>query len=262
MKRLLAVVMALALGTVTAHAQDYRGRGNHGNSGNSDRQGQQEQNRGGDNNRQSGERNRSRGDSAPVAIPQQQPMLAQNQGNDRNRSDNRGRGGDYNRRGDNNRGGDNRGTSNRGWNDNRGRNDNNRGWDNRGRNDNNRGWNDNRGRTDNRRNNGSWDRNDHRWSQRGWDRGDFRRSWSHGWAGTRYRSTSRYFYPRGYSARHWSIGVRLPSVFYAASYYLNYSTYGLAPPPWGCQWVRVDSDVMLVDLSSGEVLDVLYGFYY
>ncbi len=258
MKRFLAVVMALALGTVTAHAQqqEHRGRGNHGNSGNSARHSQQDVSRS-ENHRQNGERNRSRVDSAPLAIPQQQPLLAQNQSNDRNRGDNRGRGGDYNRRGDNNRGRDNRGTSNRGRDDiYRGRNDH------RGRNDNNRSWNDNRGRTDNRRSNGRWDRNDHRWSQRGWNRSDFRRSWNHGWAGTRYRSTSRYYYPRGYSTRHWNIGVRLPSVFYTASYYLNYSTYGLAPPPWGCQWVRVDSDVMLVDLSTGEVLDVLYGFYY
>lgn len=118
--------------------------------------------------------------------------------------------------------------------------------------------NDNRGYGNNR----GWDRNDHRWDHRGWNRGDWRRSWNHGWSGSRYRSTSRYYYPRGYNARHWSVGVRLPSVFYAASYYLNYSTYGLAPPPWGCQWIRVDSDVMLVEQSTGEVLDMLYGFYY
>ena len=102
MKRFLAVVMALALGTVTAHAQqqEHRGRGNHGNSGNSARHSQQDVSRS-ENHRQNGERNRSRVDSAPLAIPQQQPLLAQNQGNDRNRSDNRGRGGDSNRRDDN-----------------------------------------------------------------------------------------------------------------------------------------------------------------
>ena len=161
----------------------------------------------------------------------------------------------------------------RGWDrGNQGRGDH-RGWDrdNQGRNDA-RSWDrDNQGRNDAR----SWDRhrdhNDHareyrhhdnRWNHRGWDRRDWRRSWNHGWSGSRYRSSTRYYFPRGYTARHWSIGVRLPSVFYGASYYVNYTSYGLAPPPWGCQWIRIDSDVVLVDLASGEILDVLYGFYY
>lgn len=223
MNRILAVIFSLALSSVTlsALAQDHRGRDGGGNHQNQGRGGEQHRGGGWENGR-----------------------------------DNQGR--------NDRRGGDNQGRNDRREWDNQGRNDR-RAWDNQGRNDR-RGW-DNQGRNDRR----DWDRNhsgrddrhhDNRWNHRGWDRRDWRRSWNHGWSGSRYRSTSRYYYPRGYSARHWSIGVRLPSVFYGTSYYVNYSSYGLAPPPWGCQWVRIDSDVMLVDISSGEVLDVLYGFYY
>ena len=95
------------------------------------------------------------------------------------------------------------------------------------------------------------------WRDRGW-----RLSWSHGWSGHRYRAPVRYYYPRGYSARHWSIGIRIPRAYYAPTWYVDYRYYGLSAPPWGCQWVRVDGDVLLVDLETGEVVDVLYGFYY
>ena len=251
MKRFLAAVIALTFGaaTLSAQAQDYERRRDHRNHNQSG----QEHGRSGEHNRQHdgggrGRRNEPAVVNQTIVVPQvvQDRGDHRGRGGDNHRGDGRGRD-DYNRRGNDNQGrGDYRG------NDNQGRH--NRGDDHRRY--------DNHGRNDHRGNNRGWDRNDNRWSQRGWNRGDWRRSWNHGWSGSRYRSTSRYYYPRGYSSRHWSIGVRLPSVFYASSYYLNYSTYGLAPPPWGCQWVRVDADVMLVDLATGEVLDVLYGFYY
>jgi len=117
---------------------------------------------------------------------------------------------------------------------------------NSGWNDNNRGWNNNYGRNYNR----------------GWNTSDWRRSWNHGWGGNRYRAQSRYYYPRGHSLRSWSIGFRLPSVYYAPSYYVDYRPYGLSAPPYGCRWIRADRDVLLVDLASGEIVDILYGFYY
>lgn len=106
------------------------------------------------------------------------------------------------------------------------------------------------------------DRRDYRHDRRHWNHPDWRRSWNHGWAGHRYRAPSRYYYPRGYSVRSWSIGYRLPSVFFAPSYHISYGHYGLAPPPYGCTWIRVDRDVMLIDLETGEIVDILYGFYY
>lgn len=99
---------------------------------------------------------------------------------------------------------------------------------------------------------------DRHWTGRyGW-----RNSWDHGWSGQRYHSPSRYYYPRGHSRLSWSIGFRLPSAFYGPSYYVDYRPYGLAAPPYGFRWIRADGDVLLVDLQTGEVVDVIYDFYY
>src|SRR5690606_14323595 len=111
----------------------------------------------------------------------------------------------------------------------RGRDDGNRDRDNN-RWDNNRGR-DDRGRNDNRYSDRGrdWDRNrgrGHRdWNRSGWDRSYWRSSWNHGWRGNRYRAPARYYYPRGYNRFAWSIGIRLPSVYYAPNYYVDYRTY-------------------------------------
>ena len=111
-------------------------------------------------------------------------------------------------------------------------------------------------------------RQDHRYDYRygnhrdDWHRSDWRRSWRHGWAGTRYRSPYRYYYPSGFSYRSWRIGYELPLAFLIADYFLDYRPYGLAPPPYGCRWLRVGDDVMLVDIRSGVIVDILYNFYY
>ncbi len=95
------------------------------------------------------------------------------------------------------------------------------------------------------------------WRDNGW-----RVTWNHGWTGHRYRASSRYYYPRGYSYNRWDIGIRLPLAFLSANYYVNYDTYGLTVPPYGCRWLRVDGDLLLVEVGSGEIVDILYGFYY
>jgi hypothetical protein len=187
------------------------------------------------------------------------------------------RGGDWN----NGRGG-NRGGDGRDWNDNR------RG-DGRDWNDNRRGdgrdWNDNRrgdGRNGrggewNGRRGGDWDgrgrdyRNrydwhDGRWYSRHGGRYGSYRGWHHGWNNQRWRAPYRYVYPSGYYARRWSIGLILPTVFYsgyyANRYYIDWQDYGLEPPPWGCEWVRVDNDLLLIEVRSGRIVDALYGFFY
>lgn len=108
-----------------------------------------------------------------------------------------------------------------------------------------------------------WDRNDQRHGRHdGWNRDHWRRSWRHGWNGNRWTSPSRYVYPRGYSRRAWSAGLILPSVYYGSSYYVDWQPYGLSAPPYGARWVRVADDLLLVHLATGEVLDVLNGFFY
>ncbi len=144
-----------------------------------------------------------------------------------------------------------------------GRNDrddrNGRGWDNdhRGRHDRN-DWNDRRhdGRDYGRHSSNGW-RGD-----RGWRHPDWRQQWRHGWSGQRYRAPARYYYPSGYSHRSWRVGYRIPLVFLAANYYVDYRPYGIAAPPYGCRWIRVDGDLLLVEVISGEIVDALYSFYY
>lgn len=108
-----------------------------------------------------------------------------------------------------------------------------------------------------------WDRNDQRHGRHdGWNRDHWRRNWRNGWTGHRWNSPSRYVYPRGYSRRAWSVGLILPSVYYGSSYYIDWQPYGLSAPPYGSRWIRVGDDLLLVHLASGEVLDVLNGFFY
>jgi Ni/Co efflux regulator RcnB len=181
----------------------------------------------------------------------------------------RGNGG----RGHGNSGWDNngRGHGNGGW-DNNGRGHGNGGWDNNGRGHGNRGWDNNgrgysnhgRGYGDGRHGYSGWNNYGRGYSnhRHGWRDHNWRRSWNHGWNGSRYRSPSRYHYPRGYRSSYWSIGLILPSAYYAPSYYVDYRYYGLSAPPWGCHWVRVENDVLLIDIQTGEVVDILYGFFY
>ena len=70
-------------------------------------------------------------------------------------------------------------------------------------------------------------------------------------------------YPRGYSYRRWTIGLLLPHLFLSQSYYFDdYATYGFGPPPYGCRWVRYGPDLLLVDVRTGRIRDVIYGAFY
>ena len=91
---------------------------------------------------------------------------------------------------------------------------------------------------------------------------DHYRGYRGNWNNHRYRSPWRYSYPRGFGYRSWSVGLFLPSVFYSPTYYVDYAPYGLQPPPYGYEWVRVDADVLLVEIRTGLIVDVLHGFFY
>lgn len=137
----------------------------------------------------------------------------------------------------------NRDYRDRDWNDRRG----NAWYSNNGRRD---GWNNNRG--------------DHRrWSN------DWRRDNRYDWG--RYRAANRGFYRlptyyapyRGYGYNRLSIGIFLNSGFYGNNYWINDPWAYRLPPAYGSyRWVRYWNDVVLVDTYSGEVVDVIYDFFW
>ena len=208
-------------------------------------------------------------------------------GGDNNRTGNRGdndRDGRTWNRGDNDRDGR---TWNRGDNDrdgrtwNRGDNDRdgrtwNRGDNDRDRNDGNRGPNA-------RRDNDSWrhdDRRDNDWrndrrqhsrsdNHRNWDRQSWRRDNRYDWR--RYRQNHRSVYRIGryyapyhsYSYRRVSIGFSLGSLFYGNRYWINDPWSYRLPAVYGpYRWVRYYDDVLLVNTYTGEVVDVIYDFFW
>ena len=120
---------------------------------------------------------------------------------------------------------------------------------------------------DGRRDNNQWSSNDRRDSRR-WDRnwrGNNRYDWQ------RYRSTNRvvfrigtYSSPyRNYSYRRFGIGGYLDSLFYSNRYWINDPWQYRLPEVYGpYRWVRYYDDVLLVDVYSGEVVDVIYDFFW
>ncbi|MBI1210367.1 MAG: hypothetical protein GC190_02805 [Alphaproteobacteria bacterium] len=69
--------------------------------------------------------------------------------------------------------------------------------------------------------------------------------------------------PRDYHYRRWHYGDRLPIAFYARSYWLlDYIAFGLFAPPPGYVWVRYGPDALLIDVETGEIIQVRYDVFY
>ena len=60
-----------------------------------------------------------------------------------------------------------------------------------------------------------------------------------------------------------SAGAILPRIF-LSNYYFYTSWYdlGFGPPPPGDAWVRYGPDLLLVNIRTGRVVDVVYGVFY
>jgi hypothetical protein len=152
------------------------------------------------------------------------------------------------------------------WQNNRG------GWQNRDdRRDNRARWQNNRpGWQDGRRNEAGRDnglRNDRRGNQ-GWDRG-WRSNNRYNWSN--YRAQNRGIYRPGryvspYSSYRYNrigIGFTMQSLFYRQNYWLSDPWQYRLPEVYGpYRWVRYYDDVVLVDVYSGEVVDVIYDFFW
>ena len=79
----------------------------------------------------------------------------------------------------------------------------------------------------------------------------------------RYRAARAWVAPRGFTYRRFGLGERIPTALLAASFFLTgFSAYGLESPPSGYVWVRDNTDAVLVDRSTGEVIQVQNGLFY
>jgi Ni/Co efflux regulator RcnB len=73
----------------------------------------------------------------------------------------------------------------------------------------------------------------------------------------------KYHYPRGYHYQRWTIGLLLPAVFLSSTYYYDsYSHFGLGRPPQGYRWVRYGPDLILVNVRTRKIRDVIYRAFY
>lgn len=108
-----------------------------------------------------------------------------------------------------------------------------------------------------------WSENHRRWDRDHW-RGDRRYDWR------RYRSHNRslfrlglYIDPFGWGYRRWGIGSYLYPNYYSSSFWLNDPWQYRLPPVYGpYRWVRYHDDALLVDIYSGQVVDVIYNFFW
>jgi len=84
----------------------------------------------------------------------------------------------------------------------------------------------------------------------------------HGRAMRRFRAP-RFVWPTGFAYRRWTVGAFLPRVFLTNAFFWNdWWSLGLPAPPPGFAWVRVGPDLLLVDLTSGRVVDAAWGVFF
>ena len=99
-------------------------------------------------------------------------------------------------------------------------------------------------------------------------RTDWRRDQRYDWRNHRHRHRSLfrlglYYDPFGWGYQRWGIGWRLWPSYYSSNYWLNDPwRYRLPYAPWPYKWVRYYDDALLVNTYTGEVVDVIYNFFW
>jgi Ni/Co efflux regulator RcnB len=89
-----------------------------------------------------------------------------------------------------------------------------------------------------------------------------RKTYQHNFQAARSFKVGPYNRPAGWSAHHWGFGDHLPPAYFASQYILaDYWLFSLEVPPVGYEWVRDDTDALLVNTSTGEILQVEYGVF-
>jgi Ni/Co efflux regulator RcnB len=89
-----------------------------------------------------------------------------------------------------------------------------------------------------------------------------RSKYQHNFQATRSYRIGPYVRPAGWVATHWVSGQILPPAYWVAEYLIgDYWLFGLQVPPVGYEWVRDDDDAILVNTTTGEILQVEYSVF-
>ena len=89
-----------------------------------------------------------------------------------------------------------------------------------------------------------------------------RKVYEHNYQAARVHRVGVYHRPRGWVQHRWGYGEILPRAYWAAPYILaDYWLFSLEVPPVGYEWVRDDTDAILVNVSTGQILQVEYGVF-
>lgn len=89
-----------------------------------------------------------------------------------------------------------------------------------------------------------------------------RPSYQHNFQAARAYHVGPYHPPEGWRNQRWSYGQVLPRAYWGSQYYIgDYWLFGLEVPPGGYEWVRSGDDALLIDTTSGEILQVEYNVF-
>jgi hypothetical protein len=100
-----------------------------------------------------------------------------------------------------------------------------------------------------------------------WSR-DWRDDHRYDWRGQRERHRSLfhigfYYDPFGWNYQRYNVGWRMWPSYYSRNYWLTDPWMYRLPPTYpGTQWIRYHDDAILVDTWTGEVVDVIYNFFW
>jgi hypothetical protein len=103
--------------------------------------------------------------------------------------------------------------------------------------------------------------------ERSW-RTDWRKDHRYNWHDWRRRHRSHfhlglYYDPYGWDYFRYGVGWRLWPSYYRSSYWLNDPWQYRLPPAYGpYRWVRYHYDAVLVNIYTGEVVDIVYNFFW
>ncbi|HTY93642.1 MAG TPA: RcnB family protein [Steroidobacteraceae bacterium] len=87
-------------------------------------------------------------------------------------------------------------------------------------------------------------------------------AYQHNFRAARSYHIGPYHRPVGWVPHTWVYGEILPRAYWTAEYLIaDYWLFALEVPPAGYEWVRDGADALLVNIDTGEILQVEYGVF-